>query len=150
MKFLSTLYSIEVALYRQLMKKVNSSGDDWDLHLNEALLEIRIRPAARTGVPPFELHHNFAFRMNSRFERSDEEDDIVQLLGEDDDKAEMELEHRLQSACDETLEAYRRAREEIYTGIAESIDKEAARQKGSFDHHALGRGEKLEVGTSNE
>ena len=62
-------------------------------------------------------------------EQTAEEDEIVELLEADDDAAEETLEKPFQMSCDEILDAYQRARDEIEEGVTKNLEREAVRQK---------------------
>ena len=44
------------------MKKIEEDPNEWDLYLDETLMQLRNRRRVATGYSPFELMHTWQFR----------------------------------------------------------------------------------------
>jgi hypothetical protein len=131
---------------RQLEVKVNADCDDWDEHLNHALLDIRIRKHTATRYSPFDMFHSWNFRFDPSAEESPEENDVLEALNSDDPEVNIQLELLISKACEKTFSRFDAVRDELVENAAANIHKEQLRQRKAFDNKHLGKGAEINRG----
>lgn len=122
---------------------MEEKGGDWDLYLNEALLNLRFRKTRPTKFSPAELFFAFPFRRFTNQLETEEEEKDIKIIENERDSDEDERSMR----CHDMVDRLEKVMPLVGDYVQYNISKEQQRQKLAFDKRHSSKGEELKQGT---